>query len=179
MRKNIFLIGFLLAGSMGLSGYVLPRGIRQKVEKEVERTFEVTDFSLEALTISEQVNEGLPLHINGDNFFRIQKGSALLGYAFVDQAPSKTAVFDYLVLFNPSLQVIHSKILVYREEYGGEIGSRRWLRQFDGLTGRDRVGMNGNIDAISGATISARSMTRSMDILLQTIGKLQENHVLP
>jgi Na+-translocating ferredoxin:NAD+ oxidoreductase RnfG subunit len=67
---------------------------------------------------------------------------------------------------------------VYREEYGGEIGSSRWLRQFNGLSGTDRVSPKTNIDAISGATISVRSMTRSVDNLLQTVGKLQENRVL-
>jgi Na+-translocating ferredoxin:NAD+ oxidoreductase RnfG subunit len=106
-----------------------------------------------------------------------QKGQ-LLGYAFVDQAPSKTAKFDYLVIFNTNLEVVTSKVLVYREEYGGEIGSSRWLRQFNGLSGTDRVSPKTNIDAISGATISVRSMTRSVDNLLQTVGKLQENRVL-
>ncbi len=101
-----------------------------------------------------------------------------MGYAFVDQAPSKTAEFDYLVIFDKELKVITSRVLVYREEYGGEIGSNRWLRQFEGKKGGDRVSPKTNIDAISGATISVRSMTRSMDNLLQTIGKLQERRVL-
>ena len=97
----------------------------------------------------------------------------MLGYAFVDQAPSKTAKFDYLVIFDSDLKIINSKVLIYREEYGGEIGSKRWLKQFLGKTGSDRVDTKKNIDAIAGATISVRSMTKSMDNLLQTIGILQ------
>ena len=101
-----------------------------------------------------------------------------MGYAFVGNAPSKTAKFDYLVIFDRDLKVIHSKVLVYREDYGGEIGSKRWLKQFLGKTGNDRVSCENNIDAISGATISVRSMTLSMDKLFQTIGQLQENKFL-
>jgi Na+-translocating ferredoxin:NAD+ oxidoreductase RnfG subunit len=81
-------------------------------------------------------------------------------------------------LFDKDLKVVHSKVLVYREEYGGEIGSSRWLKQFLGKTGNDRVSPDTNVDAIAGATISVRSMTRSMDNLLQTVGILEENDVL-
>jgi Na+-translocating ferredoxin:NAD+ oxidoreductase RnfG subunit len=159
-------------------GFGLPGNIQKKVEKEVGRTFEVEDFILIPLTVRESINEDLPTRITGENFFKVEQKGQLLGYAFVDQAPSKTAKFDYLVIFNTNLEVVTSKVLVYREEYGGEIGSSRWLRQFNGLSGTDRVSPKTNIDAISGATISVRSMTRSVDNLLQTVGKLQENRVL-
>ena len=62
-----------------------------------------------------------------DNFFKLTNGDILLGYAFVDQAPSKTAKFDYLVVLDTELKVKHAKVLIYREEYGGEIGSKRRL----------------------------------------------------
>lgn len=148
------------------------------MDKELEKVFETENFSLQSFSVSETINEQLPTKITTDNFFKIQKGNALLGYAFVDQAPSKTAQFDYLVIFNPKLEIIHSKVLIYREEYGGEIGSKRWLEQFIGKTGKDRVSHESNIDGISGATISVRSMTNSMDSLLQTIGILQVKKLL-
>jgi len=47
-----------------------------------------------------------------------------------------------------------------------------------GMTGSDRVDHESNIDGISGATISVRSMTNAMDDLFQTIGILQENKIL-
>jgi len=101
-----------------------------------------------------------------------------LGYLFVDKAPSKTAEFDYLIVFDTELKIMHSKVLIYREEYGGEIGSKRWLKQFNGKTAKDRVSHKTNIDGIAGATISVRSMTNSIDELLQTVGILQKNQVL-
>jgi Na+-translocating ferredoxin:NAD+ oxidoreductase RnfG subunit len=168
----IFFLSFLLAG------FGLPGNIQKKVFKEVSKTFEIEDFNLVAITVPYALNQELPLKIQHDKLFKIEDNSVLLGYVFIDKAPSKTAEFDYLVLFNPDLEIVHSKVLIYREEYGGEIGSRRWLRQFLGKNGNDRVSHETNIDGIAGATISVRSMTNSMDNLLQTIGILQENMVL-
>ncbi len=159
-------------------GFGLPKNIQKKVNKEIEKVFETSAFTMQPLAVPATLNKQLPAKISEDNFYKLSEGDQLLGYAFVDKAPSKTAQFDYLVIFDADLKVIHSKVLVYREEYGGEIGSKRWLKQFLGKTGGDRVDHETNIDAISGATISVRSMTISMDKLLQTVGILQENKVI-
>ena len=127
---------------------------------------------------SKEINAKLPLKLTTDNFYRLSKEDKLIGYAFVDQAPSKTARFDYLIVFDTALKVKHSKVLIYREEYGGEIGSKRWLKQFIGKTAGDRVNHETNIDGIAGATISVRSMTNAIDSLLQSITILQLNQVL-
>jgi len=158
-----------------LVGFGLPKNVEKKVIKEVGKAFEVEDFKMDAIAVSEVLRQKLPTELTTDNFYRLTKDGKVLGYAFVDQAPSKTAKFDYLVVFDAQLKVKHSKVLIYREEYGGEIGSKRWLRQFLGKSGTDRVNYETNIDGIAGATISVRSMTNAMDDLLQTIGILQAN----
>lgn len=88
------------------------------------------------------------------------------GYAFIGRSKSKFEAFDYLVLLNDSLTVEKVKVLVYRENYGAEIGSTRWLRQF--------IGLNKPIDrvsAISGATISVNSLHYSVNRLLRKLGE--------
>ncbi|MCL6265251.1 FMN-binding protein [Flagellimonas myxillae] len=165
----------LLLAMLLLLGFTAPKTVHKKVVKEVEKTFAVEGVAFNPFVVSNELNQELPTKISGENFFKIHVQDSLLGYAFVDQAPSKTAKFDYLVVFDGELKVVNSKVLIYREEYGGEIGSKRWLKQFLGKTGNDRVSIDSNIDAISGATISVRSMTKSMDNLLQTIGILQKN----
>ena len=172
INAAFFILAFLLFG------FGLPTKIQKKVNKELEKVFQVSDFSMHSLKIAAELNKELPTKITQDNFYKLSNDTDFLGYAFVDQASSKTAKFDYLVVFDKELRVIHSKVLVYREEYGGEIGSKRWLRQFLGKSGKDRVNLKTNIDGIAGATISVRSMTNAMDRLLQTIGILQENKVL-
>lgn len=178
MFRRIGIIGVFLVISLVLSGFGLPKNVQKKLKKEVQKAFEIESFQMDVITISEALNEKLPTKITNDNFYRLTNGNEFLGYAFVDQAPSKTANFDYLILFDAELKVIHSKVIIYREEYGGEIGSKRWLKQFLGMSGTDRVNHETNIDGIAGATISVRSMTNAMDDLLQTIGILQENGTL-
>ena len=155
-------------------GFAMPKEVSKRVLKEVRKTFEVSDFSMKPVQISDGLNEELPIKISGKNLFRVTQDSAIIGYAFTDQAPSKTAKFDYLVVFDKNVKIVNTKVLVYREDYGGEIGSRRWLKQFLGKTGGDHVSIKTNIDVISGATISVNSMTKSMDNLLTTIGVLQQ-----
>jgi len=175
-RKSRFIGVFIL---ISLSfGFGLPKNVEKKVAKEVKKAFEIEVFEMEAILVSEELKTKLPCKLTTDNFYKLTNGNTLLGYAFVDQAPSKTAKFDYLVVFDNDLKVKHSKVLIYREEYGGEIGSKRWLKQFLGKTGGDRVDHETNIDGIAGATISVRSMTNAMDDLLQTIEILQANKAL-
>ena len=64
------------------------------------------------------------------------------------------------------------------EEYGCEIGSKRWLKQFIGSSKEDSFKLNENIIAIAGATISVNSMTKAMNEVLQNIGKLQALNVI-
>lgn len=161
-----------------LVGFGLPKNVEKKVQKELKKTFQIDGFTLIPIAISTSLNEGLPKKVTPQNFLKISDGSEHLGYLFVDKARSKTADFDYLIVFDTELKIVHSKVLIYREEYGGEIGSRRWLKQFIGKTGSDRVDHKSNIDGIAGATISVRSMTTAIDELLQTIGILQKKQVL-
>jgi len=178
MAKKFQSIGIFLFSSMVFFGFGLPKNVTKKIVKEVNKAFEISAFEMDAITISDEINGKTPLKFSKDNFYRLLSGDQLLGYAFVDQAPSKTAKFDYLVIFDVHLKVKHSKVLIYREEYGGEIGSKRWLKQFLGKTGGDRVNHETNIDGIAGATISVRSMTNAMDDLFQSIAILQANEIL-
>ncbi|WP_375325039.1 FMN-binding protein [Flagellimonas sp. GZD32] len=175
--KWIRFYGFLLVLMM-FFGFVSPNELNKRARKEIGKTFETENFTADPISISAAENAELPVQITGQNLFQVKNGSDVLGYAFFDQAPSKTAKFDYLVVFDAQLKVVNTKVLVYREEYGGEIGSKRWLKQFIGKTGGDRVSVTSNIDVISGATISVNSMTKAMDNLLVTVGMLQDKNLL-
>ncbi len=168
----------LISISLVLFSLGIPKSLEKKIRKEVVRTFEVEEFNLESVAISDNIKDELPANLSAENFFKLTSGEDFMGYVFFDKAPSKTAEFDYLVLFDTNLRIVRSRVLIYREEYGGEIGSNRWLRQFVGKSGNDRVNYETNIDGISGATISVRSMTIAIDNLLQTIGILQEHNIL-
>lgn len=160
------------------TGTGLPPKLQKRVHKELSQVFDTSEYDVFPVQVDAAINELLPQGISGENFYRVVQGESILGYVFVDKAPSKTAEFDYMVVFNSNLEIVHSKVLIYREEYGGEIGSKRWLKQFLGKAPGDRVCHETNIDAISGATISVRSMTNSMDKLLQSMEILADKDIL-
>ena len=93
----------------------------------------------------------------------------LKGYAFIGTAPSKTDTFEYLVILDQNLVIKKINVLVYREDYGGEIGSNRWLKQFVGKSNKIDFSVGKNIAAISGATISVYSMTNAVNQLLSDL----------
>ena len=169
-----FLITILVI--LPLSGMIFNSGgLGKRVDREIEDEFQVGSFEHKGVHIEKELQEKLPSEISEENFFRLKNGEKVLGYAFLDKAPSKTAEFDYLVILNKDLSIARTKVLVYREEYGGEIGSKRWLRQF---VGKSKPSELNHIAAISGATISVRSMKMAVTDLLQSIKILKENKVL-
>jgi hypothetical protein len=83
---------------------------------------------------------------------------------YIGKSPSRFEDFDFMVLFDENKTIKLVKILVYRENYGGEIGSKRWLRQFIGKSKPLPL-----VDGISGATISVNSLKYSINNLLKQI----------
>ena len=170
-------LSLLLIAFIGL-GFGLSAKLQKKVDKVITSTFDVEEFSFDAKIIPAEIAKELPSKFEKDNFFEIKSEDTLLGYAYVSKAPSKTAQFDYLVLVDPELVIVKANVLIYREEYGGEIGSKRWLSQFIGKTKEDEFRYGDNIDAISGATISVRSMTNAMNDLMGSLKTLNEKGIL-
>ncbi|HMC00561.1 MAG TPA: FMN-binding protein [Flavobacteriaceae bacterium] len=168
----------LLTTAIIFLSFGLPKNIQKKVDKEISSTFEVEEFSFVTKTISDKFAKDLPSSFGKENLFEIKVEDSLLGYAYISKAPSKTAEFDYLVLFDKEFVVLKTKVLIYREDYGGEIGSKRWLKQFTGKGKTDEVIFGENIVAISGATISVRSMTNAMNNLLKSIKILHQKNII-
>lgn len=150
-------------------------GLGKRVDREIEEEFNISSFEQEGVTIPVELKNKIPSKMSKENFFKLTSEGKFIGYVFLDEAPSKTAEFDYMVILNKDLAIARTKVLVYREEYGGEIGSKRWLRQF---TGKSKASELGDIAAISGATISVRSMRSAVEDLLTSVQVLKENRIL-
>lgn len=168
----VLIIGF------SLLSFGLPKTLQKKVYKEITEEFEIDNFNLTNVSIPLDVEKSLPSRFNDDNFFKIESNNQFMAYAYISQAASKTALFDFLVLLDSDLVVIKTKVLIYREEYGGEIGSKRWLKQFIGKSQNDDLKYGENIIAISGATISVRSFTEAINDLLKSLKILHTKQIL-
>ncbi len=170
---------FLSVFSLFFMAFSVPEKISKKADKVIAKFYETEDFTKMPISVSQIANEQTPSHFNGDNFFKIESNGSFLGYGYIGNAPSKTATFDYLVLFDKDFIITKSKVLIYREEYGGEIGSKRWLKQFNGKSvANQELQYERDIIPISGATISVRSMTQAMNDLLVSLETLQKLNAL-
>lgn len=176
MIFNLRLLLFFCIISISSHAFQWPKNIQKKISKEVTSAYQVEDYTLESIKISTEVNNKLNTKVTNNNLYKIIENEVIIGYLFIDKAPSKTDQFDYLVLFDKELIIKKAKVLVYREDYGGEISSKRWLRQFEGKSCKDNLKYEKDIVAISGATISVKSMTFAINNLLKSVKTLQDNN---
>ena len=75
--------------------------------------------------------------------------------------------FDYFMMFDIKGTVQYVKVFNYQATHGHEITAKGWLKQFEGHDGKRKLAVGKEIDAISGATISANAIT--FDILQKTV----------
>lgn len=127
-------------------------------------------------TIVERTPFLVPPHLKpgeATEIFRLTTNNQLIGYMVLNKAysckvggcsewspvedQSKYEPFYYVVIVNTDLTINKIKIIEYYSEYGYEITSKRWLAQFMGKTGCN-LKYQKQIDGISGATISVKSM---------------------
>lgn len=147
--------------------------LQEKVKTAILETYEVEEYMQSPIDIPiGDAQEGAGT-MEGQ-FFKIMGDADLLGYGYLGEAPSMKRIFDYIVLFNPDLSIKKVKVLIYREDHGRQIGSQRWLQQFIGMTVNDTPNYGENIDAISGATISAKSMTKAVGKVLTEFKKYKD-----
>ena len=95
--------------------------------------------------------------------WKISESDSLVGVAILDNVLGKSLPITYLTCFNMDGQLINAHIVKYREDYGYEVGNRRWLNQFLSLDASSDYKVGKNIDGISGATISVNSVTRGIN----------------
>lgn len=82
------------------------------------------------------------------------------GYAVFDQERGQHELIDFATFFDAQGIVSRTEVMAYRENYGHEIRRESFRRQFIGRSADSGYVVGKDIDAISGATISADSMSR-------------------
>ena len=158
ISKAITVIVFaLLFFSFKASYWELDKDSRATVYKSIAKIFNSQTCNLDPID---------------DTFYSISEDDSIIGYLAVTDAPSKFHRFDYYVLFNDKEEILKVEVLHYRENYGGEICSKNWLKQFVGIDTENYSNFNREIDGISGATISVNSLKHH---LLKISNKLKKS----
>jgi Na+-translocating ferredoxin:NAD+ oxidoreductase RnfG subunit len=80
------------------------------------------------------------------------------GYAIKDDEKGMHELIDYAVKYTTAGAIDRIEILEYREAYGDEVRGQRFRSQFKGKTASDPLVAGKDIDIVSGASISSRSI---------------------
>lgn len=94
-----------------------------------------------------------------------------------DIAPSKSETFSFVLYLDERGTIVDVDVLTYRENYGYEIDYPLFRKQFRGTSTPDDVIFRRTIQNISGATISARSLTYAVRDLLTLVNHLGIAHL--
>ena len=98
--------------------------------------------------------------------YSVKEGAQVGGYALEDTVKGKWGGIHYLVALTLEGNVVEVVILDYKEIRGKPIAKRRFLRQYLGKTAQDPLQVRKDIDGVTGATISSRSLTEGVRKLL-------------
>jgi Na+-translocating ferredoxin:NAD+ oxidoreductase RnfG subunit len=157
-------IAFIAIVVLLISSFTTSKKTEALIEKELKTVFNLVKYSKQPISVSSEVNKTLPIKIDETNFFKIKNEEKITGYYYLGQAFG-----NFIVIFDKDLIVSKVKVLVYREDHGSEVGSKRWLNQFNGKKTTENLTYQKDIAAISGATISAKSITNEVNKLLKTV----------
>ena len=94
--------------------------------------------------------------------FRAARGGTPVGRAIVVEEIGKHRPITFVVGLRPDRTVEDVAVMAYREAYGGEIASRRFMRQYAGKRPSDDLKSPQGIKNVAGATLSVEAASRAV-----------------
>jgi hypothetical protein len=164
------LLAMVFIMAFGYSG-PLPSSHLKKVNKELKQLWPEKDVKIKPFLI-DNANSQLAENIGIEEVYALVSDGNELGFMVYFKVASKFDVFDLALFYDTNLLIKSMKVLEYREDHGGEVGSSRWLKQFIGLGKDDAIRLNDDIQGISGATISCESATKGAKDITVFMNKL-------
>lgn len=94
--------------------------------------------------------------------FAAFRGDVPLGRAFVVEEVGKHRPITFVVGVRPDGSIADTAVMTYREAYGGEIRSPRFVAQYRGRPANDPLRPYEDIKNIAGATLSVEAASRAV-----------------
>ncbi|QQR80804.1 MAG: FMN-binding protein [Deltaproteobacteria bacterium] len=102
---------------------------------------------------------GTPVTKDEWTFYVAKTAGQVDGYAMIDHELGKMEPITFMTAFNKDGSVKAVEILVYREPYGSEVHEKKFVKQYEGKKNTDVLRVGQDIQNMTGATISSRSVT--------------------
>lgn len=128
-------------------------------------------FAREDVTVTEDLRTRVAAELAGSlpsmweerwTVFRATRAGAPLGRAIVVEEIGKHRPITFVVGLRPDLTVEDVAVMAYREAYGGEIATRRFLVQYEGKKPGDDLRQPQGIKNVAGATLSVEAASRAV-----------------
>ena len=150
-----------------LTSILAAGGIKITCEEHLFNLYpEKTDIRMHILKLDKQIKKEVENQVK-QKFYReklyywtISQDDTTIAYAFLDNVIGKSMPITFLVILNINGNIINTNVIKYREAYGGEVGNKRWLQQFLYRNNNSSYNIGKDINGISGATISVKSMSK-------------------
>ncbi|MGH7895997.1 MAG: FMN-binding protein [Candidatus Binatia bacterium] len=167
MRALIAAIVLLAAaGARGQEGVFLteaeaPRAVFPKADAFERRAVPAT--AERRAKVAEQLGKVLPsMWEERWVVFRATREGTPLGQAFVVEEVGKHRPITFVVGLRPDHTVEDVAVMAYREAYGAEIRTARFLGQYEGKGPRDDLRAYRGVKNIAGATLSVEAASRAV-----------------
>ena len=167
MYINKLNIALLLYFSLGILIY--PQGIKEKtydiIYTELGKDVEIISSKFNIpLNIKSKVEKDARQYFYSEvvYIFKILKTDSVLSIGILDNVYVKSMPITFLVLFNIGGDILSTNVVKYREPYGSRVKIKNWNDQFKGKNSKSNYKIGEDIDSISGATISVRSLTKGI-----------------
>lgn len=143
-----------------------------KIVKTINKKINIQGFLLQPV---EDVIEPY----SQSKIFTIQTDTLISGYVYVSRVNSCRAggcsimpddqamefeYFDYFFVTDSRGHVLSVKVFNYQATHGHQVMSKGWLKQFVGYRGIQSLNYGKDIQAISGATVSANTIINDIKI---------------
>ncbi len=176
----------ILISVMGFTNYPVSylKKYEKKINKEIKKVFEKDEIHFEVFDLMQ--NPGLE---ENNSFYKLISDNKTIGFVNINKVNAcqiggcnrpvllNTVRYDhfhYMAVFDAEFSILKVSVLDYQSEYGYEICSKNWLKQFKGSPEK-YFEYDENIDAISGATVSAEAMVDEINSLKKLVQIIHNN----
>jgi Na+-translocating ferredoxin:NAD+ oxidoreductase RnfG subunit len=94
--------------------------------------------------------------------FKATRGDTVVGYAIIVEEIGKHRPITFVVGVRPDGSVSDVAVMAYREAYGGEVRTKRFLTQYRGKNTHSALQTYSDIQNIAGATLSVDAASRAV-----------------
>lgn len=171
---------FFAAGLI-LAAVLFANDIRNSTEEKISAVFPGDiNFEMSKIEIPVDIKSAIEVEVKQRFFadelyvWKITQGTSVKGYAVLDNVYGKSLPITFLVIFDNEFNILNSSIIKYREPYGGGVASETWNNQFIGRDSSSSYKVGEEINGISGATISVKSVSTGIRKLALLIPKISD-----